>query len=63
MLRELVDEHEEKESEHDTLPERVGDHVECLVVDSVKFLQTLQVIEPSGRVGNRPQAQVVHMAK
>ena len=63
VLGELVDEHEEDEAEHDALPERGGDQVERLVVDAVELLQALQVIESTRPVGNRPQAQVVHVAQ
>ena len=63
MLGELVDEHEKHKPEHDTLPEGVGDQIECLIVDPVQLLQALQIIQFARCVSNCPHPQVVHVAE
>ena len=63
LLGKLVNEEPDEDSDHESLPECTREHVQCLIVDPVELLESLQVILLSWRVCDRPQAQIVHMAK
>ena len=63
LLGELVDEEPDKDAGYDALVERAAHQVQCLVVDPVHLLHTLQVILLGGGVGECPESEVVHVAK
>ena len=62
-LGNLVDKHEESGADKHALPERIGDHVQCLVIDPVQLLQPLQVIKFTRCIRNSPHSQVVHVTQ
>ena len=59
----LVHYEPQKDTEDDALVQSIACHVDRLVVDTVHLLHSLQVVLLGGRVGHRPQTQVVHVAQ
>ena len=62
-LGDLVDKEPDEDAGDDALVQRGANHVKHLVVNPVQLLQTLQVIFLRGGVSNRPESEVVHVAK
>ena len=62
-LGELADDEPGEDHEDDAPVEGFADQVDGLVVDAVQLLEPLQVVLRRRRVGDRPQAQVVHVAQ
>ena len=62
-LGDLVDKEPDEDAGDDALVQRGANHVKHFIVDPVQLLQTLQVIFLRGGVSNRPESEVVHVAK
>jgi len=61
LLGEACDKCPEKDHDKNALPHGLGDLVPHLLVEEMHFLESLQVVETGGCVGDGPNAQVVHV--
>ena len=62
-LGDLGHEEPEEDAKDDSFVQRVADHVQDFVVDTMHLLEALEVVLLGRRVGNSPESEVVHVAK